>query len=515
MKRYLLLIAIIILGFYLRIVNSYSVVVSDQGEWDNITRILLLIFENGNPHYFIHPTLFYYISASFLLVPFFVYKILLAGTVPVSILVRLFLEHEGAVAFYLRFVPVIFGTLSILMVYKIAKRVWDANAGLFSALLVCLLPLHIQYSRQIRVDSTFVFFLLLAFYFIYRLYETGKLKYYVWSGLTAGLASSTNYNGAFLIVILTAAHLLNNKDKYKGQNLEFNENAPLIYSISLALTVFLFTSPFILLDNDSFKADLLYQSSLTFKLHPASGGNNFYYYKLFHQGPYFALLCAVSMLAFIFWGKIKERIVLLFALGYFIIFQFLVASKFDRFILPSFTFMCIVIGGFCSRNKIWRPITVIFFLLACGQMVQVQENRAFESESPSRVLLRWMDTHVAKDARIFIEEEVAPLLSVALDNNRMSTQAFRAVVREKYPIIDASFLFANGRDQVAYVPGLIVNKKIDYAIIFERNLEYIKNTQDQDTKAMKDFYAVLEKNGVPVFEKHLSGQRGFKVFRIK
>jgi 4-amino-4-deoxy-L-arabinose transferase-like glycosyltransferase len=491
--------------------------VNEQGEWDNITRILMLIFENGNPHYFIHPTLFYYISAGFLLIPFIVFKFLYAGTAQVSVLVRLFLEHEGAVAFYLRFIPIIFGTLSILIVYKIAKRIWDTKAGLFSALLCCLSPLHIQYSRQIRVDSVFVFFLLFAFYFIYRLYETGKLKYYVWSGLAIGLALSTNYNGALLFGILTVAHVLKNKHTDKGQNLELAESAFLIYSAGLALSVFLFTSPYIVIDNESFKADFLYQSGLTFKIHPGSEGNNSYYYMLFEQGFFYALLCIVSMIYFISLGKIKERFLIVFPLVYFIIFQFYVASKFDRFMLPVFTFMCIVIGGFCSRSKKWFPITVIALLLACWLIPltdrQLQERRALESQSPSVALLTWLQAHVTRDSRIFIEVEVAPLISVACDNNRMSKE-FREVMREKYPIINSSFLFGDIRNQANYESVLKDNKGIDYAIIYERNWGYVKNSLAEENRSVKDFYMFLEKNGALVFEGRYSAQRGFKVYKL-
>jgi 4-amino-4-deoxy-L-arabinose transferase-like glycosyltransferase len=491
--------------------------VTEQGEWDNITRILMLIFEKGNPHYFIHPSLFYYISASFLLVAFIVYKLLSAGAAPLGILVRFFLEHEGWFAFYLRLVPALFGALSIVAVYKIARRVWDTKAGLFSALLCCLLPLHIQYSKQIRVDSAFVFFLLFAFYFLYRLYETGELKYYILSGVTVGLAISANYNGAVLFVALAAMHVLSIRNKNKAQGLEFNENVLLIYSMSLSLAVFLLTSPFIVLEADAFKADFFYQSGLSFQAHPGSEGGSFYYYILLNQGFYFALLCVVSMLAFLFWGKSKERIVLAFALGYFIIFQFFVASKFDRFILPVFTFMCIVVGGFCSRSKKWPLIPMAFFILACGQMFlydyRLSQQRVLEAERPSIVLLTWMEKNILKNSRIFIETEAAPLIPLACDNNRMS-RVFREVLDEKYPIINSTFLFANLRNQVNYRADLIGNKEIDYAVIFDRNPQYVKKSTHEENRSIKDFYAALEKRGRVVFEKRFGSRSGFKVFQL-
>jgi len=510
-------LAIVILGLYLRIVNSSAAVVAEQGEWDNITRILMLIFEQGNPHYFIHPGLFYYISASFLLAPFIVYKLFFAGSAPLSILVRLFLEHEGLVAFYLRLVPVMFGTLSIVAVYKIARMIWDTKAGLFSALLCCLLPLHIQYSNQIRVDSVFVFFLLFAFYFLYRLYETGELKYYIWSGVTTGLALSTNYNGAVLFFALAAMHVLRIRNKNKAQGLEFNENVLLIYSMSLALAVFLLTSPFIVLEADAFKADFFYQSGLSFQVHPGSAGSNFYYYKFFNQGFIFALLCIVSTIVFIFRGKAKERIALVFPLVYFVIFQFFVVSKFDRFILPVFVFMCIIVGGFCSRSKKWPLIPVIFFVLACGQMFlhdhRLRQQRVLEPEPPSVALLTWMQTHMLMNSRVFIETESAPLIPIACDNNRMS-RVFREVLGEKYPIINSTFLFANLRNRANYRAGLIVNKEIDYAVIFDRNPEYVQKSPHEEDRSIKDFYAALGRLGRVVFEKHFGAKRGFKVFQL-
>jgi len=67
-------------------------------------------------------------------------------------------------AFKLKFLIPIFipllGTLSVFLVYILGKKMFNKKVGLYSAILLALLPIHLLYSGEILTDAFVVFFLL-------------------------------------------------------------------------------------------------------------------------------------------------------------------------------------------------------------------------------------------------------------------------------------------------------------------------------------------------------------------
>ncbi|MBU1262665.1 glycosyltransferase family 39 protein, partial [bacterium] len=61
-----------------------------------------------------------------------------------------------------RMVSVIFGVLSVLMVFLLARRIYGRNRALVSALLLAITPLFVIYTHTISTDIAMVFFVLLT-----------------------------------------------------------------------------------------------------------------------------------------------------------------------------------------------------------------------------------------------------------------------------------------------------------------------------------------------------------------
>ncbi len=70
-----------------------------------------------------------------------------------------------------RFPSVICGFLSILMMYKIGKRLFDANTGQIGALLMAFSVFHIQYSQEARTYSLSVLLTILSMYYFIKLLD--------------------------------------------------------------------------------------------------------------------------------------------------------------------------------------------------------------------------------------------------------------------------------------------------------------------------------------------------------
>lgn len=89
------------------------------------------------------------------------------------------------------------GTLSILMIAKLASRIFGAlGYGLIAALLALFDGLNLVMSRTALLDMTLTTFLLIATWFLIE-------RKFVLAGLFFGLALGTKWNAIFYIVIFT------------------------------------------------------------------------------------------------------------------------------------------------------------------------------------------------------------------------------------------------------------------------------------------------------------------------
>ena len=75
-----------------------------------------------------------------------------------------------------RLPSVLFGTLSVGLVFLLACRLFDRRVGLFSAFILPSIYLHFQISRWSTTDMALSFFVLLALYFFVVLFQTNFKK---------------------------------------------------------------------------------------------------------------------------------------------------------------------------------------------------------------------------------------------------------------------------------------------------------------------------------------------------
>jgi len=110
--------------------------------------------------------------------------------------IQLFGESETA----LRTASVIFGFLSIIMIYKIGELLFNKDVGLIAALILALSKFHIYFSQEVRSYSLQVLLVLLSFYFFINLFKTKNLKNSI--GLVAAniLLIYTHHYGMFIIL---------------------------------------------------------------------------------------------------------------------------------------------------------------------------------------------------------------------------------------------------------------------------------------------------------------------------
>jgi hypothetical protein len=112
-----------------------------------------------------------------------------------------------------KLISMLAGTLSVIPVYLIAKRLFNSRTGIYAAILVAVSPEIWRWQIRVMTDSLFTFFFLLSIYFLLKKEDVNASKHnskpadcrlptayslaFAW--FFAGLASLTRYQGIALI----------------------------------------------------------------------------------------------------------------------------------------------------------------------------------------------------------------------------------------------------------------------------------------------------------------------------
>lgn len=138
-----------------------------------------------------------------------------------------------------RFLSALLATISILLLYQLAKRLWNGTVAVFASLLFAASPLLIQLAHFYTSESIMVFLLILLLISVTRFFE----KPTVWSAalmaLPAGLLLATKNTSYLFVPIPIAAVILRKPKKSLSLSLIF---------VLCTLILFFLSSPYSFLD---------------------------------------------------------------------------------------------------------------------------------------------------------------------------------------------------------------------------------------------------------------------------
>jgi mannosyltransferase len=123
----------------------------------------------------------------------------------------------GESPFVVRFSSVVFGLLSLCLVFRIARELFDAQLGRLAVALAAMSPFHIWYSQEARMYSLLCLLSLLSIYLFIKACKDGKWVHWISFGLCTGV-SLYAHNLAFLVpVTLDLLILLHRRWKLIGR----------------------------------------------------------------------------------------------------------------------------------------------------------------------------------------------------------------------------------------------------------------------------------------------------------
>lgn len=99
------------------------------------------------------------------------------------------------------FINLVVGTLTIPVLWGVARRWYGAVAAVMAAMLLALSEFHIILSRSAMTDATFALTFIVALAAVLLAIERGTWRSAVVAGLAVGLAWNTKYHGWFALVI--------------------------------------------------------------------------------------------------------------------------------------------------------------------------------------------------------------------------------------------------------------------------------------------------------------------------
>lgn len=259
-----------------------------------------------------------------------------------------------------RAISAFFGSISIYLIFSLAKKLFNQSVGILSAIFFALTVGLIQSSHFFTVDNILIFFIILTLSFGVDILKKGDSKYYIFAGLSLGLALSVKLISIFLFIPVLIAHILNKNRIYPESKTKKVISKNLTFLILTSIILYLLLNPYSILDFKNYWGS---SDSVT------ALGNLFSFY---HKEAFSWTDWRFSYNGTVpYWYYIKN--LLFFGMGIFleaisligIFYSIIKKEESDKFLL-SFTIPFFLIVGSWKVKTIRYILPLIPFLIIAG-----------------------------------------------------------------------------------------------------------------------------------------------------
>lgn len=115
------------------------------------------------------------------------------GNTPLDYVVTSLALRVGRSEGVLRLPAVLWGTLSVAMLYALGREMYDKHTGFLAAFLLTMMPMHVYYSRELRFYSLSIFLTLLSLYAFTRALNRDTRAAWAAYGIATLLALYSHY----------------------------------------------------------------------------------------------------------------------------------------------------------------------------------------------------------------------------------------------------------------------------------------------------------------------------------
>lgn len=233
------LVVVVLLGAALRLVPIWFGLPYPHARPDEETTLghaAAILAGDPNPHFFNWPSLTFY---------------LFAGLFAIASAVRPAMT-PAAYVLLARAAIAVAGTATIVVLARLGSRVADRSTGLLAAFFLSVAVLHVRDSHFALTDVLMTLLVTAALTVLVHALETGSVRQMALAGLLGGLAASTKYTAAAIVIAMGAVHWIRSK--------ETGERRPIVVFAATFAAGFLLATPFAALDARAFVTDVLFES---------------------------------------------------------------------------------------------------------------------------------------------------------------------------------------------------------------------------------------------------------------
>jgi hypothetical protein len=203
------ILVVVVLALALRLIGlQYGLpAVYNPDEVAIMSRALSFATGTLNPHNFLYPTFYFYVL--FAWVGVYLGFVWLTGQVEsLAALRRLYFTDPTGIYTAGRALGVVSGTATVVLVYRLARKLTDQRTAIAAAIFLAVAPLHVRDSHYVKHDVPATLAIVVAYLAMSRLWPVGRpggpiSRDTLLAGAACGVAFSTHYYCVFLAIPLT------------------------------------------------------------------------------------------------------------------------------------------------------------------------------------------------------------------------------------------------------------------------------------------------------------------------
>jgi outer membrane protein assembly factor BamB len=279
----------------------------------------------------------------------------------------------GVNNFAARFWSPVFGTLSLVLIFYLGKKLYNQYVGFLSALVLGTFTTFYVFARHAMTDVPFVFFTLASIYFLLLSEKTeGTNRYAALGGMFFGLAFMTKQIVALLIPLIVFSYFT-----ASGRSIRFlfTKRFTLFWRVGL-LVVSPWMIYMILRFGPDFWQSFFVYSGVLRAITPLDnhvGGYLYYFSYLFNNEnlfwvillPFAAGLCAFNSV----FKRLKEDTLILAWMSIVLVTFTFVQTKLAWYILPAFPAFAIAISSFLYQLSKKIQLSIRSFILKLNRIL--------------------------------------------------------------------------------------------------------------------------------------------------
>jgi 4-amino-4-deoxy-L-arabinose transferase-like glycosyltransferase len=362
---------------------------------------------NFHPAFFDYPWLYMWTLAGLYLL-YYAWGRTVGWFTSISDLLASWRVHWAPFFYIPRMLSAVAGTLTVPVVFRIARTLWDQSTAVVAALFMALAFIHVRDSHFGSTDVSMTLLMMVSISCLMQGHLSKRRRDFVIGGFVGGLAAATKYNALLLAVPIVVSYLVNIQESADRRN---GIRDPRLFQFGIPfLIAFLVGIPFLLFDLTRFFEGMkLLEESMEIGsrgLYLSSGWIHHVEFSLRYGLGLPLLVAGVAGMVIILVEQPRRGLVLLsFPIAYYLVAGSL-RNLFFRYAIPLVPFLCLS----AARAVTWTAeaamrsqegwlrhalTTALAIAIVIPSATSIVRFNRIASRADNRVVIaRWFDEHV-------------------------------------------------------------------------------------------------------------------------